>query len=263
MNGAKPEDSPGVRLISSTRLDHDMRYSPDGRRIAFASSRSGSHEIWVSDSDGSNQMQLTNIGGAYYTAAPQWSPDGKTIVFNSNVFDKRLPYLIPSSGGKPKRLDVDAVEGWSHDGKYMYVKSSRTGSGELFKRSINGGDLISVPTRSYFGRAVESADGKYLYYERVDWSIQRLSLQGGGEVQMLPSVANDNFAIANAGIYFIPSGPNSAIQFLNFADRHISTILKLPQSSLFGFALSPDEKWLLYTQYEDRGSNLMLVENFH
>jgi eukaryotic-like serine/threonine-protein kinase len=102
VNGAKSAGSPPVRLISSTRLDHDMRYSPDGRKIAFASSRSGSHEIWICDSDGGHPIQLTNIGAPYYTAGAHWSPDGQTIVFSSNAMEKRSKYLIAVPGGTPK-----------------------------------------------------------------------------------------------------------------------------------------------------------------
>lgn len=58
LSGGRPIGKPAVRFISSTRLDHTPAYSPDGRRIAFASNRSGSHQIWVSDSDGGNFMQL-------------------------------------------------------------------------------------------------------------------------------------------------------------------------------------------------------------
>src|SRR4029077_20432032 len=44
-------------LISSTRDDGAPQYSPDGKRIAFVSGRSGNGEIWVCDSDGSNAVQ--------------------------------------------------------------------------------------------------------------------------------------------------------------------------------------------------------------
>jgi WD40-like Beta Propeller Repeat len=57
-----------TRLISSTRMDTNPQYSPDGSRIAFTSSRTGPLAIWVSDSDGANPAQLTdqkdlNAGG--------------------------------------------------------------------------------------------------------------------------------------------------------------------------------------------------------
>ena len=50
-------------LIRSTRLDHLPRYSPDGRRIAFISDRTGSMQLWVADNDGTNALQLTSYEG--------------------------------------------------------------------------------------------------------------------------------------------------------------------------------------------------------
>src|SRR5262249_30024972 len=55
-----PDRKPGnpFRFISSTQQDDYPAYSPDGKRIAFVSDRSGSGEIWVCDSDGSKQVKL-------------------------------------------------------------------------------------------------------------------------------------------------------------------------------------------------------------
>ena len=61
---------------NSTRLEHTPQYSPDGKRIAFASDRSGSHEIWVCGGDGSHPVKLTSFGGPYLSS-PSWSPDGR------------------------------------------------------------------------------------------------------------------------------------------------------------------------------------------
>ena len=70
--------------LSSTRGDLHPSLSPDGRRAAFTSTRSGDWEIWVSDLDGSNASQLTSMG-ARATGAPHWSPDGHHIVFASEA----------------------------------------------------------------------------------------------------------------------------------------------------------------------------------
>ncbi len=75
-------------LISSSFLDHTPQFSPDGRKIAFASYRSGHAEIWVCDSDGSNSFQLTSFAGPDCTT-PQWSPDGQQIAFSANQEGQR------------------------------------------------------------------------------------------------------------------------------------------------------------------------------
>ena len=50
-------------FIYSTRLDQQPTYSPDGKVIAFSSSRSGSLEIWVSKADSSKPVRMTSFGG--------------------------------------------------------------------------------------------------------------------------------------------------------------------------------------------------------
>ena len=60
-----------VQLISSSQWERDPQYSPDGKRIAFVSFRSGDAEIWKCDSDGSNPVQLTSLG-ARIVGKPRW-----------------------------------------------------------------------------------------------------------------------------------------------------------------------------------------------
>jgi serine/threonine protein kinase len=78
-----PSSAPPVMSISSTKHEYHGHFSPDGRRVAFSSSRSGDAEIWVADSDGSNAIQLTSMA-AQETMCPRWSPDGQQIGFSSN-----------------------------------------------------------------------------------------------------------------------------------------------------------------------------------
>ncbi|MEO6223426.1 MAG: protein kinase, partial [Vicinamibacterales bacterium] len=61
------------QLTDDAFKDRAARWSPDGRRIAFYSDRTGKYEIWVVNRDGGGLQQLTHSPGAHY---PVWSPDG-------------------------------------------------------------------------------------------------------------------------------------------------------------------------------------------
>src|SRR5579864_8131833 len=60
------------------------RWSPDSRRIAYVSDRSGSSQIWLMDPDGSNAKQVTNF--AAEADGVLFAPDGKNLLFTSSVY---------------------------------------------------------------------------------------------------------------------------------------------------------------------------------
>lgn len=77
--------------------DTGLTWSPDGRRIAFTSDRSGRHlwHIWVMNADGTHAQRLTSSHGDF---APAWSPDGKHIAFLSDREGKYGVYTMDSNG---------------------------------------------------------------------------------------------------------------------------------------------------------------------
>jgi Tol biopolymer transport system component len=86
-------DGTGVRRLTRNSTTGDGQpisdatpaWSPDGRRIAFASNRTGGlSEIWVMRSDGSRQTRLTRTDPIVDDTTPGWSPDGRSLVFASS-----------------------------------------------------------------------------------------------------------------------------------------------------------------------------------
>jgi eukaryotic-like serine/threonine-protein kinase len=259
--------NPAQRLIASTRSDHEPEFSPDGTKISFKSERSGSQEIWVCDFDGSNAVQLTFLGGALLAGRPRWSPDGRRLTFASNIEGHDEVYVINANGGNPRRLTFSHGSenpSWSQDRRWVYFDTS-TG---IHKVSAEGGPAVLVTDKGGWG-PIESPDGKVIYSvgQSADGSTLLETPVGGGETrQVLDSLYfGFCFAIAKDGIYFIPRrDPVSgySIQFLNTTDgivQKISSIEKQPGDSL---AVSPDGRWILYSQVDQSGSDLMLVENF-
>lgn len=77
--------TPPRQLTNSGKRDAHPRWSPDGTKILFESTRSGSSQLWVLDlHKGGEATQVTNI--ATDASGGVWSPDGKKIAFVSAVF---------------------------------------------------------------------------------------------------------------------------------------------------------------------------------
>lgn len=250
-----------ANLIPSTREEGHPRYSPDGKRIAFEASFSGSEEIWVANEDGTSPVQLTFLGA--WAGSPRWSPDGRKIVFDSNVTGNWDIYVVDSQGGKPTRLASSAADdirpSWSHDNKSIYFSSNRTGSYQIWRIPATGGTQVQL-TNNGGTVAFESDDGGTLYYTRDD-GIWGMPLAGGSEYQLPISISHDNFALARQGLYFI-DGDDVHLKLFDFKTHKTRTIATVPGAVGDEMSVSPDGHSMIYEKTTHAGSELMLVENF-
>jgi Tol biopolymer transport system component len=266
---------PPAKFIASTRQELDVSYSPDGKKIAFSSSRSGPVELWLCDSDGSNLVQLTSMAN-FATGTPRWSPDNKQIAFDSRLEGHSDIFLINTEGGSPRRLTEGPFENdipsWSRDGKWVYFSSNRSGSWEIWKMSPDGGPPMQVTKLG--GKAVgeegfmdsfESLDGKFLYYRR-DQGIWRILVQGGEKVRILKHAEFAAWRVFGNGLAFVDATTKPAQ--LKLVDADTGRITKFGAVDLGppgseGFDVSPDGQWVLYDRVDEFDSDIMMVENFH
>jgi Tol biopolymer transport system component/DNA-binding winged helix-turn-helix (wHTH) protein len=257
---AKPE-----RFIASTRRQVFPSYSPDGRRIALSSNRSGISQIWVCDADGSNAFPVTSLRQAT-TGTPHWSPDGRAIIFDSNVTGSSQVYTVPSDGGKVRQVthtDKSNYGGsWSRDGAWIYFTSGPGIDAQIWKMPSKGGEPVQV-THNGGSVAQESADGKTLYYTKPiiamgPASLWKMPAGGGPEVKLVDTIYRFNYALTREGVYFTYKG---GVHFLDFATGERRSIIDTPSPD-GGLAISPDGQSLLFSKIDAQGSDLMLVEKF-
>jgi Tol biopolymer transport system component len=263
---------PPTKLIASTQAELAQQFSPDGKRIVFMSSRSGrGYEIWVSDSDGSNPVQLTNFGGPM-AGTPRWSPDGRQVVFDCNAGGDENVYVVSVEGGPPRRLTSEKSyedrPSWSRDGRWIYFVSNRTGNWQVWKMPAEGGKAVQVTKRGG-DAAFESYDGKTLYYAkgRAGPGLWKVPVGGGEESPVLEQLDAElwgYWGLTSDGIYFY-NARTRAIELFSFATGRMSKVAapeKDPNPGNPGLAVSPDGRWILYTQIDTLSSDIMLVENF-
>ena len=155
---------------------------------------------------------------------------------------------------------------WSPDGRWIYFASTRTGRPEVWKVPATGGQATQV-TRNGGACVFPSADGTRIYYTKKDgdaplWSMP---VTGGTETEVLPSVVARAFAVFADGIYFVPrADPNGrfAVHFLRFAGGVATPVVPIGAPVTLGLTVSPDRRSILFVQFDEGGSDLMLVEGF-
>jgi len=89
------------RLTASPAADANPRWSPDGKRIAFISSRSGAPQIWTIDPTGGEATLLTSLSTG--AGGVLWSRDGRFLAFTSSVYPG-------AAGDEENRKKADAAE---------------------------------------------------------------------------------------------------------------------------------------------------------
>jgi Tol biopolymer transport system component len=269
-----PADRMPQRLIGSNWWDSHPAYSPDGRKIAFQSDRSGVGSIWLSDDRGRDPAQLTTLQAS---GTPRWSPDGRQIVFDSLEAGNSDIYVTEVEGGIPRRLTIDPasdnVGTFSRDGRSIYFHSDRSGAIEVWRIPSAGGPAVQV-TRGGGLAAQESWDGRHVYFARFaggQTSIRRAPVDGGEDTEVMRGPSGwDAWAVAASGIYFLDSRQvlrgrksETTIAFFDLESGRTLPIFRREEAILnYGISVSPDEQWILFGEYPFPQSELMLVENF-
>jgi len=142
------------------------------------------NDLWKTTINGGDAIRLTSNEG--YESLPHFSTDGKHIAFTAQYDGNTDVYVIPASGGEPKRLTWhpggDFVQGWTPDGKVLFRsgrESRPTQTNKFYSVSIEGGlpTAIDIP-RAAFGEI--SPDGKHIAYVPITfWDPEWRNYRGG------------------------------------------------------------------------------------
>jgi eukaryotic-like serine/threonine-protein kinase len=157
-----------TRLMSDEYNDEAPVWSPDGRQIAFTSSRTGRDDLYAKDSNGTGDVRLL-LHSDHQLIPDDWSPDGRLLLYDDvdpkgssdlwvlPLFGDRKPYPF---------VRTKAPEGqarFSPDGRWVAYWSGESGVGEIYVLPFPGpGDRWQVSTGGW--DPVWRRDGKELFY---------------------------------------------------------------------------------------------------
>jgi Tol biopolymer transport system component len=269
IGGPSSSERDPIRFISSSVLDWAPRYSPDGTKIAFASWRAGTENVWICDSEGEDCSQLSETRGIL----PRWSLDGNRIVFQCRFESTRDICVTKVDGGFTQRLTMDeSIEdspSWSRDGKWIYFASNRSGEFQVWKMPSEGGTPMLV-TQNGGKCPLESEDGRFIYYNdnESDPSVWKLPTSGCEPSLVLEAgeVRHHRYWTLWGESIVYRHLDGSRIRMFNTETKQFRTLatFSLNQSRMpFGVTVSPDGQWILVPIWEPEEGDIVLVEDFY
>jgi len=126
-------------------------FSPDGRRIAFVSTRAGPPQVYVMAADGTDQELLApfDFGATGSSNAPEWSPDGASVVFHRDVTRSPQLFLVDVASRRVRQLTSSGRNEdptWAPDGRHVTFVSDRSGRRQLWVIDIETGRVRQLST---------------------------------------------------------------------------------------------------------------------
>ncbi|MCI0487827.1 MAG: DPP IV N-terminal domain-containing protein [Blastocatellia bacterium] len=253
-----------------------VNWSPDGKKIAFASDRSGDMEIYVMNRDGSNAVRLTDAPGR--DAHPAFSPDGKRIAFQSpragSGKDTNI-YLMNADGSKQTRITnlkgFAGVPCWSPDGRKILFQFEADSDGDnkrwhIYVMNADGSNMVRLTNDSANNQVPRwSPDGsRILYFSDITGKNQLYLMKpdGSGKTRLTDNSYDDGAAA------WSPDGKRIVFQSVRNGHREIyvmnadgSNQTQLTNGvNAFEVVWSPDGRKLLFTNMERGKTDIFMMD---
>jgi Tol biopolymer transport system component len=241
--------------------------SPDGERLAYVSTQSGAHELWIANRDGSNPRQLTRADGGI-VKVPRWSPAGTHIVYLARGRDAVDVHQVEVSTGRVTRLTHDAINelapAWTHDGsRVLFGAVGADGRSNVWSVDARTGADRKLAIANAVA-AQSSGDSALLYFTRQDEpGVWRTQPDGSMPVRVVTPVTPGNslgWIVTRNSIYYIAEVGDEVQLRRQALDESVSTLVAtLTQFSWPGFSVTRDGV-VYYSRWDRRDSNLMALE---
>lgn len=246
-------------------------------QIAFASNRTGLVQVWLMNSDGTQQRPLTNMPDG--ACQPTWSPDGQKLAFISPCAGRRDQYenakiyildLASSTDPLPLPLPAspasDYDPAWSPDGNRIAFTSTREGNPDIYVYNFLDGSLKQLTSERYVEKQPAwSPSGTQIAYVRELVYGQIWIMADSGQFQNRFSLSGE---VNDLWPQWVPDGtiilysqlksdgiPN--LFALRYEDRFTTRAVRIPPRGqpdpgpVAQVSISPDGSWLAFEGWPD------------
>jgi Tol biopolymer transport system component/DNA-binding winged helix-turn-helix (wHTH) protein len=267
---ADSDDSAAPINPTADRWNFHPQISPDGRWIAFQSTRSGSYEIWISDRHGNDARQLTQ--SRIYKSMARWSPDSRSLAFTVRTTSTEMDLVVVDvESGQARRIARGRslmAPSWSHDGASVriggligndHARDDEIAEPTIWDVSVHTGEVRGFARGS---AAIASLDGQVFYTTDLGSAGLHRRTQGNAESTVVVNrVSADqwpNWGVYDRGVYYVGYPDTGEPQL--FMIENGSTIerpmTRLPSMAWPGVAVSRDGSRVIYAHADRRAANI-------
>jgi Tol biopolymer transport system component/DNA-binding winged helix-turn-helix (wHTH) protein len=243
--------------------------SPDGTRVAYVSTQSGRHELWIANRDGANARQLTHLNrGA--VKEPKWSPDGRRIVYLAREAAGVDVYVIDVDSQAVMQLTAtpatEVAPAWASDGgAVLFGAPASDGDWTVWSLPIRSG-ASARPAIANAVAAQTSVDGQWLYFTRPDRpGVWRMRPTRPADAELVTgSIAPGNtsgWAVTTHGVFYVTAQDEVVrLRLAPLAGGSETEVATLDRLSWPGFAVTSDGRTVVYARWDRRESNIVAIE---
>lgn len=224
-------------------------------------------DLWSVPRAGGVALRLTAGNGA--ASDPIFSPDGREIAFTGSYDGNSDVYIIPATGGTPRRLTYhpspDLVIGWTRDGQRVLFRSARESanrSSQLFTVSRDGGFPTPLPL-PIVAEGSYSPDGKELAYVSLDHAFEIWKRYRGGRTSPILIARLSDSSVTpvprDNSNDFNPMWVDQRVFFLSDRNGPMSLLSYDTQSKAVSVALKNEG---LDFKYASAGPDAIVIEQF-
>jgi len=256
-------------VVATTREDSRGSWSPDARRIAFNSDRSGDMNVWLFSLDDGSSRQLTRGAGGDFQ--PTWSPDGRRLAFFSSRSGHLNVWTVDLESGRLTQLtrnrSIDINPFFSPDGRSIAYVSDQGGRLEVWAMNADGGRPRQLTHTGVMGHFLRwTTGGEKIVYRCPSFGGAARTLEvplAGGEPQPLPEIAG------GAHMSFSPDF-SKILDVVGHKTLWVSPLAGGSPEPVFEFddpdvridypVWSPDGRSLLFDRFRPQGGDVWVME---
>ena len=272
-DSAAGKSQKGLVVGTASVFEMESRGSPTGQthKIAFESRRTGNWEIFLMNTDGTDQVRLTHTNAD--NRAPFWAPDGKRIAFVSNRDGNKEIYVMNADGSNPVNLSRsrrdDFSPSWSPDGSKIAFVSTRDGKRNVYVMNTDGKRQVRLSSEGDNWNPNWSPDSQKLAFvanHRGNNEIYLMDANGKNQANLTRNPAEDgrgshSWSPDGSRIAWVTNRDgNWEIYVMNADGSDPVNVTRHPAEEGIGmFVWSPDGKQIAFISTRDSNEEVYVV----